>query len=84
VPFGLLCLSLTICWYALVGDAPADAAPPPRPRSWYQTKHAPSVADMLAAVRRVLIAAQYLPAHPAAPTTAEIHMVEQAWASAEA
>jgi hypothetical protein len=30
---------------------------------------------MLAALRRVLIAAQYLPAHPAAPTTTEIHAV---------
>jgi hypothetical protein len=46
---------------------PRRRSPPPRPRPSYQTKHAPSVADMLAALRRVLIAAQYLPAHPPRP-----------------
>src|SRR6266511_5005492 len=35
---------------------------------WYRTKHTPSAADMLAKLRRVLIAAQYRQAQVTAPT----------------
>jgi hypothetical protein len=38
---------------------------------------------MLAKLRRVLIAAQYQPGQPSAPTTAEILQVQAAWAAAE-
>jgi hypothetical protein len=49
----------------------ADAALSPRivPLApWYVTKHAPSIADMLAKLRRALIAAQYRPRHIDQPT----------------
>jgi hypothetical protein len=61
VPFGLLCLSLTVVWYALHGQPTADVAARRALAPWYQAKHAPSFADMLTALRRVLLAAQYLP-----------------------
>jgi len=39
--------------------------PAPGPRPWYTTKAEPSTADMIAKLRRVLIAAKYQPGHPA-------------------
>ncbi|HUZ35662.1 MAG TPA: SDR family NAD(P)-dependent oxidoreductase [Streptosporangiaceae bacterium] len=57
---------------------------PPRPRPlarapWYRTKAEPSTADMIAKLRRVLIAARYLPAHPAEPTPEETRTLRLAW-----
>jgi len=61
VPFGLVCLSLAICWYAHPAqDLAAHRALAP----WYRTKQTVSVADMLAALRRALLAAQYRDGHP--------------------
>jgi hypothetical protein len=57
VPFGLVCFSLAIIWYALHGHHPTDLAARRARSPWYQTKTAPSVHDMLAKLRRVLIAA---------------------------
>jgi len=51
---------------------------------WYRHKHAVSFADMQAALRRAIIAAQYRPAHLVAPAPAEILRVQQAWAAAAA
>jgi hypothetical protein len=34
---------------------------------------------MIAKLRRVIIAARYLPAHPAQPTPEEIHAIRLAW-----
>ncbi len=82
VPFGLVCYSLAIIWYAHHGHHPADLAARRTLAPWYQTKTAPSVADMLAKLRRVLIAAQYQPGQPSAPTKAEILQVQAAWAAA--
>jgi hypothetical protein len=63
VPFGLCCLSLTIIWYARHGQ-PAHHLAAHRARApWYRHKHAISVADMLAALRRALLADQYLHGH---------------------
>lgn len=73
-PFGFCCLSLAIIWYARHGqpahDLAAHRAPRP-PRAWYRHKHTVLVADMLAALRRAVLAAQYRvsrwssrPAHP--------------------
>jgi DDE superfamily endonuclease len=84
VPFGMCCLSLAIVWYAQHGHAPADIAIRRARAPWYATKAAPSVADMLAKLRRVLIAAQHQPVQPAAPTMAEILAVQAAWATAQA
>jgi hypothetical protein len=84
VPFGLLCLSLTVVWYATHGQPAADVAARRALAPWYQAKHAPSVADMLTALRRVLLAAQYLPSSLVEPTHHEILAVQAARAEAAA
>jgi len=84
VPFGLVCYSLAIVWYAQHGHSPAEVAAHRARAPWYQTKATPSVADMLAKLRRVLIAAQYQPGQPSTPTIAEILEVQAAWAAAGA
>jgi hypothetical protein len=64
VPFGLVCLSVAICWYARHGQPARDLAAHRARAPWYRHKHAVSVADMLAALRRALLAAQYPHGHP--------------------
>lgn len=84
VPFGFCCLSLVILWYALTGHTPEVVAERRRRAPWYACKANPSVADMLAAVRRVLIAAEFRPQHPDQLTYEEIAAVRLAWAQAAA
>jgi hypothetical protein len=67
VPFGLVCVSLVVCWYALHRQPAADVATRRAMAPWYQTKHTVSFADMLVAPRRVILAAQYLPGSLAGP-----------------
>ncbi len=82
VPFQFLAMTLTILWYAASGHHP-DVVAEHRARSpWYLTKTTPSFADMLAKLRRVIIAAQYHPGQGQTPTPAEIQEVQQAWAAA--
>jgi hypothetical protein len=64
VPFGLCCLSLAICWYARHGQPAHDLAAHRARAPWYRHKRTVSVADMLAALRRALLAAQYQHGHP--------------------
>jgi hypothetical protein len=64
VPFGLVCLSLTVLWYASYGHAPADAADHRSRARWYTTKTAPSFDDMTIKLRRVIIAARFRPPTP--------------------
>jgi hypothetical protein len=82
VPFGLVCFSLAVVWYATCGHHPADLAARRALAPWYQTKTAPSAQDMLVKLRRVLIAAQYRPGQPSTPTMAEILQVQAAWTAA--
>jgi hypothetical protein len=84
VPFGLVCYSLAVVWYAQHGHDPTEVATHRTRSPWYQTKATPSAADMLAKLRRVLIAAQYRPGQLSAPTSAEILQVQAAWATAGA
>jgi hypothetical protein len=72
VPFQFLCMTITIVWYALAGHHPADVAEHRARAPWYQTKTTPSFADMLAKLRRVILAAQYHPGHGRAPTPTEV------------
>jgi hypothetical protein len=51
---------------------------------WCTSKKNPSVADMLAALRRVLIAAEFRPQHPDQPTGEETTAARLAWAQAAA
>ncbi|MER5917173.1 transposase [Streptomyces sp. NPDC001982] len=82
VPFGLYCYSITVVWYALHGHHPNDAADRREQAPWYTTKTDPAFVDMLAKLRRVIIAARFLPAAAGQPTDAEIRTVQQAWAQA--
>jgi hypothetical protein len=56
VPFGLVCVSLVVCWYALHGQPAADLAARRALAPWYRDKHAVSFSDMLTALRRVILA----------------------------
>ena len=64
VPFGLCSLSLAIVWYAHHGHPAADLAAHRARAPWYRTKRTVSVADMLAALRRCLLAVQYQHGRP--------------------
>jgi hypothetical protein len=55
VPFGFLCQTITITWYALHGDPQADLDARRRAAPWYRQKTTVSYTDMLAALRRDLI-----------------------------
>jgi len=82
VPFGLICQSLTIIWYATAGHTP-DVAAERRARSpWYLTKTDPSFEDMTIKLRRVIIAARFR--HPGLdlPRPEETRAVLAAWAAA--
>jgi hypothetical protein len=82
VPFGPYAYSINVLWYTLNGHHPADAADRHEAAPWRTTKTEPALSDMLAKLRRGIIAARLLPTHPAQPTDAEIRAVRQAWASA--
>ncbi|MFE7529659.1 transposase [Kitasatospora sp. NPDC057542] len=84
VPFSLYCYTITVVWYALHGHHPADAAEHRERAPWYTTKADPSLSDMVAKLRRVIIAARFTPNSPGRPTDEEIHAVQQAWAAASA
>jgi hypothetical protein len=82
VPFGLYCYTITVTWYALHGHRPSDTAEHRRRAPWYTTKTDPSLADMTAKLRRVIIAARFTPNRTGQPTDAEIRAVHEAWALA--
>jgi hypothetical protein len=84
IPFSLACQSLAVLWYATTGHHPADVGEHRARAPWYRTKAEPSTADMIAKLRRVLIAAKYRPVHPGEPTPAEIHAIRLAWVGAAA
>src|SRR5947207_4456864 len=79
VPFGLACQTLAVCWYATAGHQPEDVAEHRTRRPWYTTKTNPSTSDMLAKLRRVLIAARFRLARPEQPTQAELQTIRLAW-----
>ena len=79
LPFTLACQSIAVLWYATAGHHPADVAERRARAPWYTTKAEPSTTDMIAKLRRVLIAAKYRPVQPTEPSQAEIHAVRLAW-----
>ncbi len=83
-PFGFCCLSLAVLWHAIAGHTPEVVAERCRRAPWYPCKRNPSDADMLAALRRVLTAAEFRPQHPEQPTCEEIAAVRLAWKQAAA
>ena len=72
VPFGLLCQSLTIAWYALNGEAEKDVRRRRLSAPWYRQKRQPAFADMLVALRREIMRAQYKQGLPRRGGSAEI------------
>jgi hypothetical protein len=58
VPFGLLCQSLAVAWYALNANPAADVERRRRTAPWYAQKRDPSTLDVLSALRRELIRAE--------------------------
>jgi hypothetical protein len=79
VPFTLTCQTLTMLWYATAGHHPADLAERRTREPWYTSKTQPATTDMIAKLRRVLIAAKYRPSRSDQPTPAEIHAIRLAW-----
>ncbi|MGH8972799.1 MAG: IS701 family transposase [Acidimicrobiia bacterium] len=84
VPFGFIVGTLAICWYATAGHHPDDVQTARELAPWYRDKVQPSVLDMLAKLRRVIIAAQYPQTHPHLATPAEINVLRLAWEDAAA
>jgi hypothetical protein len=82
VPFQFLAMTLPIIWYSLSGHDPDDVEEHRQHSPWYLTKTTPSFADMLAKLRRVIIACQSHPGRGCTPKPAEIAQVQQAWAAA--
>jgi hypothetical protein len=58
-PFAFLCLSLAVVWYALSGQADEDVERHRRRAPWDRAKRRPSLADMLVALRRTIIAERF-------------------------
>lgn len=84
VPFGLVTGSLAVCWYATAGHHPEDVQAARDLAPWYRQKAQPSILDMLAKLRRVIIAAQYRQTDPLPATPTEINVLRLAWADAAA
>jgi DDE superfamily endonuclease len=84
VPFGLVCQTVLVLWYAQHGHDPADVAWRRDHAPWYRSKTEPCTQDMLTKLRRVIIAARFLPSSPRPATPQQIREVQQAWALAAA
>jgi len=84
VPFEFLAYSLVILWYALYGHHPEDVTDRRARSPWYTTKTEPSFEDILAKLRRTLIAARFIPDSPAQATPEQIRAVHLAWEAAAA
>lgn len=62
VPFGFCVQSLITVWYATAGHHPDDLTARRAAEPWYGHKTEPAFEDMLAKLRRTLIAARFTPA----------------------
>ncbi len=74
-------MTLTTTWYALHGHHPNDVTDHRQRSPRYLTKTTPSFADMLAKLRRVIIATQLHPGQCHAPKPAEIAQVQTSTAA---
>jgi hypothetical protein len=72
VPFGFLCRAIVILWYTLHGDVKADLDRRLKIAPWYRQKRAPAFADMLIALRRELIRAEFRHGLQSRPTRQKI------------
>jgi len=69
VPFGFLTQTITIAWYQLHGNPDGDLNHRRQNAPWYRHKTTVSYADMLAALRRELIRAEFHSQAPRPTTT---------------
>ena len=79
LPFGLVVNTLAICWYATAGHDPDDVQAARALARWYRQKVQPSVLDMVAELRRVIIATQSRRGDPGSVTPQEICVIRMAW-----
>ena len=79
VPFGLAVNTLAILWYATAGHHPGDVDAARALAPWYRQKARPSVLDMFAKLRRVIIAAQFQRVDSGPATPQEISVIRLAW-----
>jgi hypothetical protein len=84
VPHNMITMGIVTVWYARAGHDPADLTDRRARQPWYTTKTEPSYEDMIAKLRRVIIAHRFMPPRPDQPTPQQIHAVQQAWAAAAA
>ncbi|MGH3263551.1 MAG: hypothetical protein ACRDNS_16330, partial [Trebonia sp.] len=84
VPFGFLVQSLVTVWYALYGYHPDDLTSRHAAQPWYDHKTEPAFEDMLAKLRRALIAARFTSTSPQQPDPHIIHDYALACAAAAA
>lgn len=81
VPFQFMTMTITILWYTLHGHHPDDVQEHRDTAPWYLSKANPSFADMLAKLRRSIIASQYSPGRLRAPYQQKIAHIQQTWAA---
>jgi hypothetical protein len=72
VPCGFLTQTITIAWYQIYGDPETDLTARRRTAPWYRHKTTVSYTDMLAALRRELIRAEFHAQAPRQTTTPQI------------
>jgi DDE superfamily endonuclease len=84
VPFQFLVYSLVICWYTLQGHHPDDLTARRSAQPWYPHKTEPAFEDMLAKLRRTLVAAQITGNNAAQPDPHKYRDYELACAAAAA
>ncbi|MFG1710698.1 hypothetical protein ACFLIM_46800 [Nonomuraea sp. M3C6] len=83
MPLGMICLRLTIPWYATTGHSPHDTAERRARARWYTTKTELSFEDMVIKLRRVIIAELFRPQALYQATPEETRAVLAACAAAE-
>jgi hypothetical protein len=72
VPFGFLCQTITIAWYAVHDNPEADLDQRLRQSPWYRQNATISYADILAALRRELIRHEFWAQTPPMTTNAKL------------
>jgi DDE superfamily endonuclease len=82
VPFGFLCQTLTQIWYALHGQHTHDVAARRAAAPWHHHKQTASTHDVLTALRRAIIRAQFPPQAPRRPSHHQISPAAQQLATA--
>ena len=83
-PFGFIVYSLVIVWYALHGHHRDDLTPAATHQPWYPHKDEPAFEDMLAKLRRTLVAARITGVAAAQPDPRKYRDYELACAAAAA